>query len=48
MWRNAGLLRAHGAEEMVVLSADAVYKLDHRDVVEAHLEGGQQVTMVTT
>jgi glucose-1-phosphate adenylyltransferase len=32
----------------VVLSADAVYKLDYREIVDAHLQGGQQVTMVTT
>jgi glucose-1-phosphate adenylyltransferase len=38
LWRNAELIREHGAELLVVLSADAVYKLDYRDVVEAHLQ----------
>jgi glucose-1-phosphate adenylyltransferase len=48
VWRNAELVRAFGADALVVLSADAVYKLDYREVVDAHLQGGQQVTMVTT
>jgi glucose-1-phosphate adenylyltransferase len=48
LWRNAELIRELGAELLVVHSADAVYKLDYRDVVEAHLQGDHQVTMVTT
>src|SRR6478735_2102707 len=48
LWRNAELIRERGAELLVVLSADAVHKLDYREVVEAHLQGGQQLTMVTT
>jgi len=48
LWRNAELIRDRGAELLVVLSADAVYKLDYREVVEAHLQGDQQLTMVTT
>ena len=48
VWRNAELVRAHRADAVVVVSADAVYKLDYREVVDAHLQGGQHVTMVTT
>jgi glucose-1-phosphate adenylyltransferase len=48
LWRNAELIRDRGAELLVVLSADAVYKLDYREVVEAHLQGDQELTMVTT
>lgn len=48
LWRNAALLRAFGADAIVVLSADAVYRLDYRDVVDGHLEAEADVTMVTT
>ena len=36
------------AEALVVLSADAVYKLDYGALVEEHREAGAAVTMVTT
>ncbi|MGY2083050.1 glucose-1-phosphate adenylyltransferase family protein [Blastococcus sp. SYSU DS0539] len=48
LWRHAELIRAFGADALVVVSADAVYKLDYREVVEAHLGSGAEVTMVTT
>jgi glucose-1-phosphate adenylyltransferase len=48
LWRHAGLIRGSGADALVVVSADAVYKLDYREVVEAHLGSGAEVTMVTT
>ena len=32
----------------MVVSADAVYRLDYRDVVDAHLQDGADATMVTT
>ncbi|HEX2072438.1 MAG TPA: sugar phosphate nucleotidyltransferase [Geodermatophilus sp.] len=48
LWRSAGLVREFGADALVVVSADAVYKLDYREVVEAHLGSGAEVTMVTT
>jgi glucose-1-phosphate adenylyltransferase len=48
LWRQAGPVRDFGADALVVVSADAVYKLDYRAVVEAHLGGGAEVTMVTT
>jgi glucose-1-phosphate adenylyltransferase len=48
LWRNASLIREFGAEALVVLSADAVYRLDYSTVVEAHVRTGATVTMVTT
>ena len=37
-----------GAETILVVSADAVYRLDYRDVLDAHHERGADVTIVTT
>lgn len=48
LWRYADLIRDFGADALVVASADAVYKLDYREVVDAHLGSGAEVTMVTT
>src|SRR4051795_7781566 len=48
LWRHADLVRGSGADALVVVSADAVYKLDYREVAEAHLGSGAEVTMVTT
>src|SRR4051795_12252251 len=48
LWRQADLIREYGADALVVVSSDAVYKLDYREVVEAHLDAGAEVTMVTT
>lgn len=48
LWRNAGLVRERAPDALVVLSADAVYTLDYREVVEEHLESGAEATMVTT
>jgi glucose-1-phosphate adenylyltransferase len=48
LWRQADLVRGFGADALVVVSADAVYKLDYREVAEAHLGSGAEVTMVTT
>jgi glucose-1-phosphate adenylyltransferase len=48
LWRQADLIREHDADALVVVSSDAVYKLDYREVVEAHLGSGAEVTMVTT
>ncbi len=47
-WRNAPMIRDFGPDALVVVSADAVYKLDYRDVALAHLDSGAAVTMVTT
>ena len=48
LWRQARPIRDFGADALVVVSADAVYKLDYREVVDAHLGSGAEVTMVTT
>jgi len=48
VWRNSELIREYDADALVVLSADAVYRLDYRAVVDAHLGSGAEVTMVTT
>src|SRR5919107_2395872 len=48
LWRQADLIREYAPEALVVVSSDAVYKLDYREVVDAHLGSGAEVTMVTT
>ena len=48
LWRQAELVRGFDADALVVVSSDAVYKLDYREVAEAHLGSGAEVTMVTT
>jgi glucose-1-phosphate adenylyltransferase len=48
LWRHRRLLQEFRADVILVLSADAVYTLDYRDVVDAHLERDADVTMVTT
>ena len=46
--RNREAIERFGPEHVVVLSADAVYKLDYRAVVERHIELGADLTIVTT
>src|SRR3954453_7143670 len=48
LWRHADLIRSARPDALVVVSADAVYKLDYRAVADAHLGSGAEVTMVTT
>jgi glucose-1-phosphate adenylyltransferase len=48
LWRNAELVREYEPDALVVVSSDAVYKLDYREVAESHLGSGAEVTMVTT
>ncbi|TFV90534.1 sugar phosphate nucleotidyltransferase [Blastococcus sp. CT_GayMR16] len=48
LWRQADLIREYDADALVVVSSDAVYKLDYREVVDSHLDSGAEVTMVTT
>jgi glucose-1-phosphate adenylyltransferase len=45
---NAPMIREFGPQVIVVVSADAVYKLDYDALVDEHLETGADVTMVTT
>jgi glucose-1-phosphate adenylyltransferase len=47
LWRQAALIREFAPDALVVLSADAVYRLDYADVVRHHLEHEAEVTMVT-
>ncbi|SCX38951.1 glucose-1-phosphate adenylyltransferase [Klenkia marina] len=48
LWRQADLVRDFDPDALVVVSADAVYKLDYRAVADEHRESGAEVTMVTT
>jgi glucose-1-phosphate adenylyltransferase len=48
LWRQAPLIRDHDPDVLVVVSADAVYRLDYSEVVNQHRESGASVTMVTT
>ena len=48
LWRQADLIREFDPDALVVVSSDAVYELDYREVAEAHLGSGGEVTMVTT
>jgi glucose-1-phosphate adenylyltransferase len=48
LWRQADLIREYAPDALVVVSSDAVYKLDYREVVEAHCDSDAEVTMVTT
>lgn len=48
LWDHRRLLAHSGADVLLVMSADAVYTLDYRTVVERHLDADADVTMVTT
>jgi glucose-1-phosphate adenylyltransferase len=48
LWRQANLIRQFGSDALVVVSADAVYRLDYERVVAEHLKSGATATMVTT
>ncbi|MGZ8455796.1 MAG: glucose-1-phosphate adenylyltransferase family protein [Gemmatirosa sp.] len=48
LWRHRALLAESGADELVVLSADHVERVDLRDVLDAHRAARASVTMVTT
>src|SRR3954454_19165546 len=43
LWRPADLVREFDADALVVVSSDAVYELDYREVAEAHLGSGAEV-----
>lgn len=47
LWGHRRLIGEHRADVILVMSADAPYRLDYRDVVGAHVEAGADVTMVT-
>ena len=48
LWHHRSLLDEFGADVILVLSADAVYALDYRDVIDTHLANDADVTMATT
>jgi glucose-1-phosphate adenylyltransferase len=48
LWRHAPLIRDFAPEALVVVSADAVYRLDYDQVAREHRQSGAAVTMVTT
>lgn len=48
LWKIAPLITEFGADAVVVLSADAVYRCDYADLVDDHLASGAAVTIVTT
>ena len=47
LYRNRRFIREFAPDVLLVLSADHVYTLDYRDVLDAHLHRGAAVTMVT-
>ena len=48
LWRQTELIRDFAPEALVVVSSDAVYRLDYEEVVRGHLQSDADVTMVTT
>ena len=46
--RSREEIAAFDPDALLVLSADHVYRLDYRDVIDAHLESKAAVTLVTT
>lgn len=48
LYQLRDLIRDSGADLVLTMSADHIYTLDHRDVVEAHLARDAEVTVVTT
>lgn len=48
IYRHREFISNFNPDILLVLSADHIYKLDFRDVIEAHLKNKADVTMVTT
>lgn len=48
IYRNKSLIREFDPDILLVLSADHIYQLDFRDVIERHVARKAEVTMVTT
>jgi glucose-1-phosphate adenylyltransferase len=48
LWRNSGLVRELDPDALVVVSADAVYRLDYAELVAEHRERDADLTVVTT
>ena len=48
LWKQVGPLREAAPEVTVVVSSDAVYRLDYDEIIRDHLHSFAEVTMVTT
>lgn len=48
IYQNRELIRESGADTLLVLSADHIYKLDYNDVIDQHLATDADATLVTT
>ncbi len=48
LYRIRDQIEQSGASVLLVMSADHVYRFDFRDLVEAHLDGDHECTVVTT
>ncbi|MBZ9750149.1 NTP transferase domain-containing protein [Deinococcus sp. HMF7604] len=48
LYLHRRLIRQYAPDVLLVLSADHVYTLDYRPVIQSHLERGAGVTLVTT
>lgn len=48
LYRRRSQVAAAGADVLLVMSADHVYRYDFRDLVEAHLDSGAECTVLTT
>lgn len=48
IYRHRKMLREYSPDILIVLSADHIYKLDLRDVIEQHQQTNADVTLVTT
>jgi glucose-1-phosphate adenylyltransferase len=48
IYSNKAEIRAFGADLLLVLSSDHVYKLDYGEVIEGHVAARADVTLVTT
>lgn len=46
--QHVSFLREYGADLLLMLSADHIYRLDYRRLVEQHLKTGADLTVVTT
>ncbi len=45
IYQNLGFLDDHRAEAVLVLSGDHIYKMDYREMLEAHVEKGADLTV---
>jgi len=48
IYRNRHFIREFNPEWLLVLSADQVYRMDYREILEAHGNSGREVTMAVT